>query len=1510
MQIEKLTPSRAVDNAFLQETIAENDFEQFRSSLLRLLNHADDAVENAESEEHLKNLIKPFLNNTNFGEAYYINTKERQDLAIHNGKTGSSSVGVILEAKRPSNKAEMITAEDINRKAFHEAILYYLRERIENKNEDIKHIIITDVYQWFVFDGQDFERYFYDSKKLKGWYSEWKQGQKVSSKTKFVYEHLSEFVNDLDADIKATQFDIQEFKALLKKDELNRDEQKKLVPLFKFFTPTHLLKLPFASDSNNLNKAFYRELLYIMGLQEYKEKGTHYITRLDEGDRNPASLIENTITQLKSLSVLSQIPNRSEYGETKDEQLFNVAIQLLITWINRILFLKLLEAQLYKYHQEDEKFRFLSHRQIEEYDDLNKLFFQVLAVPNEDRSERIKNNYSHIPYLNSSLFDVAAIERNAVRISELEDGLEMPVYARSKIRNREGERLKGESISALEYLLRFLDAYSFNTEGTAEVQEEAKTLINASVLGRIFEKINGYKDGSFFTPGYITEYMCRETIRRAVVQKFAVALIPGLSPGWKHPQPQSFSLEGEGSRAEARQDEGEYGMSSEEPGTKLPDSVIENARHLRKNATDAEKLLWQLLRNRQLNNAKFRRQHPIKEGIILDFYCNSEKLAIEVDGGYHNSKEQQAADAERTHFLNERGIRVIRFTNEQVLEETEAVLEEIAQILEAASSPKTDTPSPSFPLPRGRGMSAGQGEGDKRLKHPQPQSFSLKGEGSRAEARQDEGVLTFADIHNAIGRDISIREANEIINSVTICDPAVGSGHFLVSALNELLTIKSELGIFCSVDEDGNYRRFREVDISVDNDELRIAVGADPFFEYRVHHEWKENGGIKRTVGSDTQRLQRALFREKNILIENCLFGVDINPNSVNICRLRLWVELLKHAYYREAPSPQTPLPHAGEGLSHPSPAGGGRTEVGGESYQHLEVLPNIDINIKQGNSLVSRFELDADLSSVFSGSEHSVDDYKQAVRNYKHTRDRTEKRRLQQYIKDIKEEYSTKLINNRPINKKLSKARGTLEMMHNADLFGDTKFTKKETKQQEKQVKSLEETKAEEESGVFYNQAFEWRFEFPEVLDEDGVFTGFDAVIGNPPYISHDSIDEEIREYLKQEYEVFEPYSDIYCYFIEKGISIISKGRNLSFITSNSFLRSDYGKPLREYIIRKTNIRELLNFDNTQIFGDATVISCILSLRNDRKQKISAKIVNEEFSKEEEFEGYVNRNSYHYSQNEFDATTWSLSRPEILRIINKINSHPTLEDLNTKIRLGLATGANYAYILDQNKADELINVDNENQEIIKPIIRGRDIKKYCYVFEDRYILLTKNGINVEENYPSVYSYLNSFDAKFKKRGAQGQHWTNLRACSFFDDFKKEKICWIELSDEPRFTLSKEEIYLLNSAYFMLPPDEISSEYLLGILNSKINHFFLSNLANTSGVGTLRMINAYVKQIPIPIKKQKLATKIESLVHQILSAKQDKSEADTSDPEAEIDRLVYALYGLSEEEIGIVEGSV
>jgi len=1254
MQLNPITPRKAADNAFLQEAIGEADFERFRSHLLTLLDHAENASKQNESEEHFKNLLKPFLSGTNFGESHFINTKERQDLAIHNGKTATSPVGVIIEAKRPSNKAEMITTDDCNRKAFHEAIFYYLRERIENGNEDIKHIIITDVYRWFVFDAQDFERYFYESKKLKKWYDDWNQDQKVSSRTAFVYDHLAEFIGQLDISIKAACFEIKPYRPLLAKEKLTREEQKKLVPLFKFFTPVHLLKIPFASDNNELNKGFYRELLHILGLQEYKKKGTHYITRLDDGERHPASLIENTITQLESMSILSRLPHKYDYGETESEQLFNVAIQLLITWINRILFLKLLEAQLFKYHREDKRFRFLKYTQIEEYDELNKLFFQVLAVPFGERSERINKNFSHIPYLNSSLFDVADIEADAIYITALEDGLKMPVYNKSKIRGRDRKRLKGEELSALEYLLRFLDAYNFNTEGTAEVQKKPKTLINASVLGRIFEKINGYKDGSFFTPGYITEYMCRETIRRAVVQKF--------------------------------------------------------------------------------NDA------------FEDWDCKTIEDA-----------------------------------------------------------------------------------GSKLARH-----------------------------------EVPYEKANDIVNSTTICDPAVGSGHFLVSALNELIAVKHDLRIF--VDEDNN--RIRDVDISVDNDELRIAVGADPFFEYRVHHEWKENGDISRTVGSDTQRLQRALFREKNILIENCLFGVDINPNSVNICRLRLWIELLKHAYYKEAPEDTLnlgPSPSREKDVRQDRMRG---NKDEGENFQTLEVLPNIDINIKQGNSLVSRFELDADLSSVFSGSKHSVDDYKQAVRNYKQTKDRDEKRRLQQYIDDVKDDYSTTLINNRPINEKLSKARGRLELMHNADLFGDKKVSKKEITTQEKEVKQLEETKAEEESGVFYNQAFEWRFEFPEVLDEDGIFTGFDAVIGNPPYIDIKSLDESITKYLSDTYDTVNNRINVFSAFLERSLNIINRvDFGLSFILPTALATQKTYKKIRELITQNYSISTFVRLPN-EVFGDKagdvkvdTAILVLSELNKTQKTEIIG------YAGYERIDKVNSSTAFLYSfkdQNRWlndDEYIWRISTTESEdKIIEKCeNDFNNLEDL-TKICLGLTPYDKYRGQTQEQIKNRVFHADHKKDKTFKKLLAGKDVKHYSVI------------------------------------------WNQEKWISYGD--------WL---GAPR----KKEFYNTQNAFNILKDSEYDLEYVLGILNSKLMTFyhrkkFLDEFKMRFQKILIRDCRRFpIKKIEFDSNDElKIYNSIKTKVNQILTAKKDNPETDTREQEAEIDRLVYALYGLSEEEIEIVEESL
>jgi len=358
-----------------------------------------------------------------------------------------------------------------------------------------------------------------------------------------------------------------------------------------------------------------------------------------------------------------------------------------------------------------------------------------------------------------------------------------------------------------------------------------------------------------------------------------------------------------------------------------------------------------------------------------------------------------------------------------------------------------------------------------------------------------------------------------------------------------------------------------------------------------------------------------------------------------------------------------------------------------------------------------------------------------------------------------------------------------------------------------------------------------------------------FDVVIGNPPYVSHDRISQ--RTYIKKEYKTFEAFADLYCYFIERGVDLLNDNGVLNYITSNSFLRTNYGRPLRNFLIDYTEIKSLINIEDSQLFGNAVVNNAILSVSR-KIENESAIVVNATYDLKTNFTAFIRNNSFEYRQNDFlKNKSWSLSTPEKLKIINRLfGNRPTIEDLKIKIRLGIATGSNEAFVVNSEKVDELIFADPKSKELIKPILRGRDIKRYYYKSPDLYVLLTKNGVDVS-SYPAIYNHLDSFGDKFKNRGAKGKHWSNLRACAFFDDFKENKIVWIELSDTGRFALCTEEIYLLNSAYFLIPPKNISAEFLLAILNSSIMHYILHVIAESSGTGTARWINNNVKEFPI-----------------------------------------------------------
>lgn len=1243
-----LKPRKALNKAFLKVKPNRSQIEEFKINLTELLDRTNDT----ESEEFHKNLVIDFLKKTYYDPKHFINTKGRNDLVIHNGNKAKSTVGVIIEAKKPTNRAEMISKDKINVKAFQELVLYYLRERITQKNLEVKYLIATNINEWFIFDANIFEKAFAQNKRLVKQFEDFEAGTLAGKTTDFFYKEIAEpFIAQIKNEIEFTHFDIRSYEKPLRNN--NPKDDNKLITLFKLFSPEHLLKLPFTNDSNSLDKRFYGELLHIIGLTETKQGGKKVIERQKEGHRNTGSFLENAIIQLDSTDKISRLDNPSQFGENHQERLFNVGLELSITWLNRILFLKLLEAQLVTYHKGDRSYEFLSLERIHNYDDLNSLFFQVLARQYEERNEDVKALFNKVPYLNSSLFEPTDIEHTTLFISNLRDDKVLPIYSSTVLKDKKGKKRSGE-INALEYLFEFLNSYDFSSEGGETIQEDNKTLINASVLGLIFEKINGYKDGSFFTPGFITMYMCRETIRKAVVQKF--------------------------------------------------------------------------------NETK-------------NWDCKN--------------------------------------------------LDELYDCIEDR------------------------------------------------------------------------KEANELINSLKICDPAVGSGHFLVSALNEMIAIKNDLNIL----QDRSGRRLKEYQVEVVNDELVVTDEEGELFEYNPSSK-------------ESQRIQEALFHEKQQIIENCLFGVDINPNSVKICRLRLWIELLKNAYYKN------------------------ETE--------LETLPNIDINIKCGNSLISRFDLDADLSKALKDSKWSIDSYRLAVDTYRNAENKEQKREMEKIIHDIKNDFRSEISSNDPKVKRLQKVKGEIYMMSNQTQMFE--MSKKEKASWNKKLKKFTteagklETQIQEiKDNKIYENAFEWRFEFPEVLNDDGDYVGFDVVIGNPPYIRHEEL-KEIKSYLGSNYKTFKGTADLYVYFVERGISVMRQKGNFVYILPNKWMRANYGENLRNFLL-EYEIISIVDFGDLPVFEEATTYPCILQVKKLSGNHLFKSASMETLSFGEYLHLYLIERFFEVDSHLLQTSGWTLTDIKVQNLLEKLRDQgkPLGEYVDGKIYRGVLTGLNEAFVIDERTKSEILTKDSNSVEVIKPFLAGRDIKRYKQPTSEKHLILFKSGDTkkifgdlteeaayekMKQKYPAIMAHLEKFKTKAKKRWDKGNYWWELRSCDYYDQFEEEKIMLPDIALKTEAIIDYEGAYCANTAYIISD----LKKYHLGILNSKLLLFFYSNLTQTIRGGYFRFIRQYLDVLPI-----KNATK--QLEEQITQLVQSRIDGDM-EAESQIDQLVYELYDLTEEEIGIVENAI
>ena len=764
------------------------------------------------------------------------------------------------------------------------------------------------------------------------------------------------------------------------------------------------------------------------------------------------------------------------------------------------------------------------------------------------------------------------------------------------------------------------------------MRQENKTIINASVLGKIFEKINGYKDGSFFTPGYITEYICRKTLRRAVVNRF----------------------------------------------------------------------------------------NEVKGWMCADFL----------------------------------------------------------------------------------------------------------------------------DLCDQVGTDRDSRtEANQIVNSLRICDPAAGSGHFLVSALNELIAIKSEMGIL--QDHREKPKRIGEY-ITVENDELVISNEDGDTFVYDSKDPL-------------SQRVQETLFEEKRTIIENCLFGVDLNPKSVEICQLRLWIELLKNAYYYQ-------------------------DEQTGKRV--LQTLPNIDINIKCGNSLASRYPVTVGKgANLGNDPDRVIRRYKEDVGRYKDCKDK-----------------ATKAL----INQNIEKIKNVLRNTNELDLFSNN-------------------SKLFDDQDV-YAYSLEWMIEFPEIMTDKGIFEGFDVVIGNPPYISLETIKKESKVYdsmMGREegtnhkikvYNTHDSRGDIYSLFVERGLQLLKKGGLLSYILPNKWMKVGYGKPLRQLFLDK-NLTQVIDFGDNQIFTDATTYTCIIRMTKDKSkgQILSSSIhsvIPETLAED------IEERKENFQTKELTNGIWIISSREDFEKAEAYRKNMgTLEDLVGKESYrGLLTGFSKAFNISIETANKLIAEDASASEILRPFMQGRGMVPFGKPDTASFLLYIPKGFTMkafglnpenkedrknmpeetkawewfERTYPSIARWLLQFKDEASKRSDKGDYWWELRACTYYDKFSEPKLFYQTFQVRPCFIYSDQSVFCNNSMWFL----SIKDKALLALLCSNMGWWLISKYCPRIQNG-YQLIWDNFKQISVPsVLPRRLGELADLLMLDVESGKQEDYAAHLLEVNKEVDKLL------------------
>ncbi|TEX84234.1 class I SAM-dependent DNA methyltransferase [Campylobacter sp. CH186] len=1221
---------------YRKKQIMQNEFDIFNKALMQYLERLESSQ--SENEDYLvANALSPFLTMLNFKT--HIKTKQKGkseiDLSISKDEF-SKDLEVLIEAKKPNSK-EFITHTKVNSKALHETILYYFRNR--EYSFSLKFIIITDFYKFYIFKISEFEELFYKNPSFKKLFEEFCNPNSLfKGNTEEFYKEVAKLIENSKENLKGFLIDLTFLK------DKQKSNFKKLASIFKTFHRDFLLSEFNPNDANSLNNAFYKELLYILGLCESKQNSKLIIAKSEESKEEQGTFYTAINSKLK-------------------EENFETILKLLILWLNRILFLKLIESNLVRFN-DDKNLKFLNFKKIPDFDKLSELFFEVLA---KEKSTRKKSEFAYLPYLNSSLFEKQSIE-NTLEISSLSNDLKLFYYKNTVLKDDKCKAKKGQ-VGLLEYLFEFLDSFDFGSDDEQSEILSQKELISSSVLGNVFEKLNGYKEGSFYTPSFITSYMCKESITKVVLDKFNA----------------QFDLDAK--------------------------DISELRKSLRKEDKKAQK---------------------------------------------------------------------------------------------------------------------------------------------------------------------------ELLNSIKICDPAVGSGHFLVSALNVMLSIYDELNLF---DE--------EFYLEVQNDEILITGRKGEFIEYKRPKTPKDKAHL----------IQQELFHTKKDIIENNLFGVDINPNSCEITKLRLWIELLKHSFYQSFDD---------------------------GNYHDLKTLPNIDINIKCGNSLVSYFETGKSLSH-YPNIKERMGKYKRIVKDYKEGF-YTDKSHINQEIKNLKisfknfcfaDKFKKEMKSFNDKCEKYSKKYGNFLAVDDENLkfFVSANLTLFDFDEKEA-TKEFANLKKEYDNifNLESNHPFEWRFEFPEILDDDGNFKGFDLIIGNPPYIKENDNKDLFTNTKKL--RTYQGKMDIWYHFVGRGFDILKNNGYLAFIATNNWVTNSGAKKLRNIVLEESQILSLVDFSSFMVFDSASIQTMIMQFQKIKPPK------NYEFhfakitTQTPIYEDVINLLKNEKTQNneilsinltpkKFIDKTLNFTKSDYEELFNKIQKYGKFYLEESEVAQGIVPAIDEAFVIKDK------NVFSKNEQcFIKEYYTGLSGKFYSS-FTDKYLIYLSNKNysgnlddlpNLKQHFQKYKEILKESKIKYKTPNKPYFYLHREREEKFFKKGEEKIISQVRCI-EPIFVYSNENFYG-SRALFFIQTCRINLKYLTGVLNSKLIAFWLKHKGKIQG-NLFKIDKEPLLNIPvvnINSKNEKLANKLISLVDEILKVKEQDKNANTQELENKINSLVYKLYNLTEEEIKIIEG--